>query len=377
MPDPTTSATYREITSQPRIWRELAESLNAAADANAAFLGPLLARPDLRIVLTGAGTSAFVGEIAAPALARATGRRVEQVPTTDIVSNPRESFAQDVPTLLVSFARSGDSPESVAAADLADQLLSEPFHLVLTCAADGALAAARTGRAGSHVVLMPADSNDTGFAMTSSFTSMLLSCLILLGGESPALIDRLAAAADAMIATHAGDVARIAAKDAARLVCLGSGPLRGLAHEAGLKFLELTAGARVSFFESALGFRHGPKAVVDENTQVIVFVSSDPYTRLYDLDIVAELRAGIGVDNVLVLAASPLDVAGAWVLPGLDGVPDAFAAAVHIIVPQLLGVYTSAALGKDVDNPFPSGDVNRVVQGVVIHELPSVLASTS
>jgi tagatose-6-phosphate ketose/aldose isomerase len=367
--DPTTSATYTEITSQPRIWRELAELLDAGAETNAAFLAPLLARPDLRIVLTGAGTSAFVGEIAAPALARATRRRVEAVPTTDIVSNPRECFAQDVPTLLVSFARSGDSPESVAAADLADQLLSEPYHLILTCAADGALASVRTGKPGSHVVLMPAGSNDTGFAMTSSFTSMLLSCLLLLGEESPAVIGRLAAAADAVLATRLAEVARIAEKDPARVVYLGSGPLRGLAHEAGLKFLELAAGARVSFFESALGFRHGPKAVVDEDTQVIVFVSSDPYTRLYDLDIVAELRAGIGADNVLVLAASPVEVADAWVLPDLDGVPDAFAAAVHIIVPQLLGVYTSAALGKHVDNPFPSGDVNRVVQGVVIHDL--------
>lgn len=369
MSDPTTSATYTEITSQPRIWRELAGLLDAGAAANAAFLAPLLARPDLRIVLTGAGTSAFVGEIAAPALARSTGRRVEQVPTTDIVSNPREAFAQDVPTLLVSFARSGDSPESVAATDLADQLLSEPYHLILTCAADGALASTRTGRPGSHVVLMPADSNDTGFAMTSSFTSMLLSVLILLGGESPAIIERLATAADAVLASHTDDVAAIAARDASRLVCLGSGPLRGLAHEAGLKFLELTAGARVSFFESALGFRHGPKAVVHDNTQVIVFVSSDPYTRLYDLDIVAELRAGIGEEKVLVLAASPVDVPGAWVLPDLARVPDAFAAAVHIIVPQLLGVFTSAGLGKHVDNPFPSGDVNRVVQGVVIHEL--------
>lgn len=369
MPDPTTSATYREITSQPRIWRELAEILDTGAEADAAFLAPLLARPDLRIVLTGAGTSAFVGEIAAPALARATRRRVDAVPTTDIVSNPREAFAQDVPTLLVSFARSGNSPESVVAADLADQLLTEPFHLVLTCAADGELALARSGRDGSHVVLMPADANDTGFAMTSSFTSMLLSCLILLGGESTAVLGRLAAAADTVLSTRLADVARLVAKDPARLVYLGSGPLRGLAHEAGLKFLELTAGARVSFFESALGFRHGPKAVVDEHTQVVVFVSSDPYTRLYDLDIVAELRAGIGADNVLVLAGSPVEVDGAWVLPDLEDVPDAFVAAVHILIPQLLGAYTSAALGKHVDHPFPSGDVNRVVQGVVIHPL--------
>ena len=61
-----------------------------------------------------------------------------------------------MPTLLVSFARSGDSPESVAAAELADQLLSDVHHLVLTCNADGRLAAAVTARMSARTwLLMP------------------------------------------------------------------------------------------------------------------------------------------------------------------------------------------------------------------------------
>jgi len=112
------AATVREILQQPDVWREALDNLLRNADALDAFLAPLLARPNLRIVLTGAGTSAFVGSIAAPALSRLLDRRVDAIATTDIVSNPRVYFAEDLPTLLVSFARSGNSPESSAATEL-------------------------------------------------------------------------------------------------------------------------------------------------------------------------------------------------------------------------------------------------------------------
>lgn len=369
MSDLTTSSTYAEICSQPRLWCELATILRERRSELAAFLDPILARPDLRIVLTGAGTSAFAGEVAAPALARATGRRVEAVPTTDIVSNPRETFASDVPTLIVSFARSGNSPESVAATRLADQLLGEAYHLVLTCAPDGELAQNRTGVDGSFVLLMPEGSNDTGFAMTSSFTCMLLACLITLGAGDVDILETLAAAAQDVIDTTRRELNRLVHLDAQRIVYLGSGPLRGLAHEAGLKFLELTAGERVAFFESSLGFRHGPKAVIDDTTLAFVFVSSDPAVRPYDVDIVHELRGSLPAERVVALAATPVGIDGALVWGGLRGVGDAFAAAVHMVFAQLFAAHTSAALGKTVDNPFPCGSVNRVVQGVTIHRL--------
>src|SRR6185312_15059160 len=122
------TATGREIGQQPALWRQVADEVTARREELDAFLAPVLAAGDLRIVLTGAGTSAFAGRVLAPALGRATGRRVEAMATTDIVSNPKDVFAQDVPTLLVSLARSGDSPESGAAAALADQCLTTVHH---------------------------------------------------------------------------------------------------------------------------------------------------------------------------------------------------------------------------------------------------------
>src|SRR3954454_15533749 len=100
--------TAREIAQQPALWREVGRTVVARQPQTEAFLAPLLTRPDMRIVLTGAGTSAFAGELLAVELGRHLRRRVDAVAPTDLVSTPREHFAGDEPTLLVSFARSGD-----------------------------------------------------------------------------------------------------------------------------------------------------------------------------------------------------------------------------------------------------------------------------
>ena len=84
-------------------------------------------------MLCGAGSSAFAGRALAPWLRERTGRDVAAYGTTDIVANPRQYLDPERPTLLVSFARSGNSPESVATVELADQLLPESYHLMLVC----------------------------------------------------------------------------------------------------------------------------------------------------------------------------------------------------------------------------------------------------
>lgn len=53
--------------------------------------------------------------------------------STDIVPTPGQYLDKSKPTLFVSYARSGNSLESVAAIKLADQCLTECHHLILTC----------------------------------------------------------------------------------------------------------------------------------------------------------------------------------------------------------------------------------------------------
>lgn len=365
--------TAREISQQPAVWRETGGMVDRRRDDVEAFLGPLLEREDLRVVLTGAGTSAFAGEILAPALSRRTGRRVDAVATTDIVSNPEECFAEDVPTLLVSFARSGDSPESVAAVDLAEQSLSDVRHLILTCNRDGRLYKDHSAADRSLALLMPEATNDQGFAMTSSFTSMVLAARLVLGGVEPeGLVDRLVAAAEQMLSAYQRGIRGLASAGYERVVYIGSGPLKGLAHESSLKLLELTAGAIVTYFESSLGFRHGPKSILNDRTLAVVYVSGDPYTRRYDLDLLAELRRSTRSGKVIAITATPAagsDNQDVWLLDGLEGTDDAALALPYVLFAQLLGLSFSLALGYTPDNPFPNQEVNRVVQGVTIHSL--------
>jgi tagatose-6-phosphate ketose/aldose isomerase len=179
--------------------------------------------------------------------------------------------------------------------------------------------------------------------MTSSLTSMVLAALIALGADPD--VERLAAHGERALATL-DDVPRLEGIE--RVVYLGSGSLHGLAKEAALKLLELTAGQVVAFGDSSLGFRHGPKAVLDETALPIVFVSSDPYTRAYDRDIARELPRAVALESEL---------------------PDAEAALVHAIRAQALALRASLDRGLTPDDPFPEGEVNRVVQGVTIHAL--------
>jgi tagatose-6-phosphate ketose/aldose isomerase len=362
-------ATILEIGQQPDVWREVA---GRSDEETAAFLREVAGRPGLRIILTGAGSSAFAGEIAAPALRRHLGRRVEAIATTNIVASPLDHLERRTPTLLVSFGRSGNSPESVATTALADEIVDDVWHLIYTCDRDGELGRAHTGRAKSLVVYMPERTNDAGFAMTSSLTSMLLSCLMMLGPAERRNAEALARAAEYVVGLQP-DIRALAQTKKQRFVYLGSGPLEGLARESALKLLELTAGEVVTYFDSPLGFRHGPKSVLDGDTLVVVYVSTDPYTRRYDLDIIAEIRAQLGQDAVTVLSTEPIPATfgPGVVLPGLDGLDDALVALPFLVFAQYLALFTSLEYDKTPDNPFPSGEVSRIVKGVTIYPMNS------
>jgi D-galactosamine 6-phosphate deaminase/isomerase len=214
---------------------------------------------------------------------------------------------------------------------------------------------------------MPEGTNDHGFAMTSSVTSMMLAALTVLGAEPDVAL--LADVAAAVLPDLAKRARTLAEGRADRFVYLGSGPLTGLARESALKLLELTAGRVVSYFDSSLGFRHGPKSVLNDATVAFVYLSNDPHTRRYDLDIARELCETLPDEHVITIGCR--DDAGeeTWSFPGLHDLPDAVVAPALLLAAQQVALATSRALGLDPDNPFPAQEVNRVVKGVSIHAL--------
>jgi tagatose-6-phosphate ketose/aldose isomerase len=361
-----TSWTRREIAQQPETLRATQALLRAHQADIQAFVAPLLARADLRIVLTGAGTSAFIGECLAPWLSGVLGRPVEAIATTDIVSTPALYLRAEDPTLLVSFGRSGSSPESVAAVDLVDARVTDAYHLIITCNAEGELA--RRGSDKTHVVVLPDATHDRSFAMTSSFSAMMLAALSILGGIDAldGRVPAIAAAVADVLAQAEPLVADLGARGFKRVVYLGSGVFKGLAREAALKLMELSDGAVVTAFDTALGFRHGPKTIINADTLAVVFVSNDPLTRRYDLDIVAELRRDAHCGALVVISADPSDGADITIA-GMVDAADADLLFPFIVPAQLFGLHVSLALGLTPDRPNASGTVNRVVQGVRIY----------
>ena len=293
------------------------------------------------------------------------------VATTDIVANPLTHLRKDVPTVLVSFARSGNSPESVATVDLAKQLVDELYQVTITCAAEGKLAQQAHGDERNLLLLQPSPSNDAGFAMTSSFTSMMLTALLVFDTSELAVKEEKVASLIALsqqTLDRVDEIQNLVNLDFNRVIYLGAGPFLGLAHEAQLKILELTAGQVATMYESPVGFRHGPKSLVNEQTIVLIFGSTDPYTKQYDLDLVREVAGDEIARKVILLTdkAEGLAQVEEVEMPSklLDDVYRTFP---YIIYGQLFALLTSLKVKNRPDTPSPTGTVNRVVQGVVIH----------
>ena len=362
--------TAREIAQQPGSWLKTQKVLDDNATAIRDFLSLLLVKEDLRVILTGAGSSAFVGECLAPAMINTMGKRVEAIATTDLISGPRDFFQSDVPTLLVSFGRSGNSPESVAAVELSEQIVEECYQLVITCNEQGELYKRCQKQDNRFALLLPEETHDQSFAMTSSFSSMMYAALMMLSGHENRC-DAISTAAVTVITDRNTHLKSIANKNHERVVYLGSNGFKGLAREASLKLLELTDGQIITMFDSPLGFRHGPKTIVNDNTLIIMFVSNDPYTRQYDLDLLTELRTN-GVGQTLAITAQTCDKATQCdhiIIDGLSEAEDCDLLFPFIVCAQIYAFHHALKIGKSPDNPSVSGTVNRVVQGVTIHQL--------
>lgn len=370
--------TTAEIQQQPDLWEE---TFNLYADrrgAITAFLTNIKEKHDrVRVIFTGAGTSAYVGDTVTPYLKGKIDEwqwDLQSVPTTAIVSNPYQFLKADIPTLLVSFARSGNSPESVATVELAQQIVNNLYQITITCSKNGKLAQRAAGDDGNLLLLMPEKSNDQGFAMTGSYTCMTLTALLvfdsLSDGEKDEIVKTIRRMGESVIQREAL-INKIVAVDFDRIIYLGSGGFEGLAREAQLKVLELTAGKMATAFDSSLGFRHGPKSFVNENAIVFCFVSNQPYTRKYDLDMLKELKLDQIARSIYAIAVEgdnnysgdifQFDRQGA-------GVPDAYLSLPYVMVGQTIALLAAIKVGNKPDTPSPTGTVNRVVKGVTIHE---------
>lgn len=371
--------TTREIHQQPEVWGEVVTDFFKEQEAYRTFITDIYEKHDnVRVILTGAGTSAFVGDTLVPELARQSEGNVSfaSIPTTDIVSNPTEYLFKNTPTILVSFARSGNSPESVATVSLGQEIVDNFYQVVITCNKDGQLAKNIEGDPNSITMLMPEKANDQSLAMTSSFSSMIIAAYALFteGSFTEEVANNVISTATKLIEGLGNTVDDILTFDFDRIVYLGSGLLAQLSHEAALKMLELSDGQVVAVHESSLGFRHGPKSILTDSSMVVLFMSQDPYTRKYDLDILRELAAADNGMKIVTLSETKdeeVEKLSDWFIPINEEASfenDFHLALVYVIVAQTLALKKSIQLGITPDNPSADGAISRVVKGVTIYD---------
>jgi tagatose-6-phosphate ketose/aldose isomerase len=359
-PDPAVGThTWLEIQQQPVLWPTTAMRVK---EGIARFR--LQSRlENARIVLTGAGTSAY----AASAVAIAWPRSIA-VPSTDLLLTA-ERYIQDA-TGLISLARSGNSPESMAVVERIHRLRPEVWHLAITCDSRGALASSTLV---DSIILDPR-TNDQSLVMTSSFSNLLLAGLCLAKGDlMERLIARAADEAQSKFAVINQSMKDLANRVQDRVLLLASAPLFGWAQEGALKVLEMTAGRFSPAAETFLGLRHGPMSFVRPDTTVICLLSNDRPARHYEEDLVRELRSKklgylIGVCQDGDGDSTTSQLFDEILPPLLPQAPDVVRTPFEILALQVLGYHLSVRAGLNPDNPSPSGVINRVVQGVRIYQ---------
>jgi len=366
--------TATEIKGQPALWNEILDNFIQHENTIHSFLQNAYKEAD-NIILTGAGTSAFIGLSLHGTFFRNTKIITQPIATTDIVSNPQDYFNNDQTSLLISFARSGNSPESCAAVELADKFAKKCFHLIITCDENGELAKYNSSNP-THVFVLPETANDKSLAMTGSYSGMLLTGLLVAcihhSKANKQQVELLIEAAN-NIMSFAGLLNEIAQKDFKRAIFLGSGALFGTATESALKLQELTDGKIICKSDTYLGLRHGPKAVIDEETLVVYFLSNDDYVKRYELDLVNAMKDGNNAMYCLAVSESDETIANTngQVSFGIKGnkIAEDFLPVCSVVVGQLLGFYKSLHLGLMPDSPSVNGAISRVVQGVHIYPI--------
>lgn len=372
--------TPAEIAQQPAVWAKTADRLGARRREIRAFLTRtgLQGRRRAILILTGAGSSEFIGNAVLPVLRTGLRREVLSLPTTHLVTHLRDWLVPGHPYVVLSFARSGNSPESLATFEQVRAFAAALPQIVITCHRNGALAKAARADRKTLLVELPPETNDRSLVMTSSFSAMALAAVGLSRLAEPDRLTELATQLGAgarRLMTQYGDVLRDFARLPFTRACyLGSGALYGTMQECHLKMLEMTEGRVASRFDSFLGVRHGPQVFINRNCAVIAALSSNPRIRPYELDLLKSLkrqRQGCGTLVICDRATWEIRALASHLVelyPDGKPVPDFYRIMTDVMAGQMVALFKCLALGLKPDAPCTTGAIHRVVQGVTIYD---------
>jgi tagatose-6-phosphate ketose/aldose isomerase len=368
--------TIKEINHQPELWLEVLELINAQNSALRNFLDDIFSSKEGEVIFIGAGSSFFIGEMVCGPFQQHSGLSSRAVSTTEIVTHPEMFINPKRKTLLVSFARSGNSPESMAAILNANLVSANLKHLIISCNKEGDIS--KMHLSNSYKIILPEKANDKSLAMTSSVTSMALAALLVSRLNELYIIksqvELAAKYANRVISRGEQIFKTLIEQKIERAVFLGSASFVGVAREAHLKLQELTNGKLICKFDSFLGFRHGPKAVVNNKTLLFYFFSNDDYVKKYETDLVNSMRGESKAACSIGVSENKVDVEGLdlqiTMAENNESLDESFLLLCSLVSAQLFAFYKSVSEGFNPDNPSVNGTIHRVVQGVTIYPFP-------
>jgi D-galactosamine 6-phosphate deaminase/isomerase len=375
-----TCFTPAEINQQPELWPKVVKEVQKRQIDLVEFIRRtgVFSTPQSNIIITGAGSSEYVGNSAATYLQKMLNIPVSSVSTTDFIVQPKNYLVKNYNTLIVSIGRSGDSPESLATYQKAKLINPDIWNLIITCNGGSILAAEARKDDHAFVLELPKESNDDGLAMTGSFTSLLLALFSLAYlnnlDEFAELTDLASSGAKNILDNYSDTIRDFMHISVDRVLYLGSNELKGFAQEARLKILEMTDGLLVSDFNSYIGLRHGPQVFANNNTLIIAALSGDEDIKRYELDLLKEMQAKKqGRDYLFLCQKANSEIRSLTghiieIYPDSEAIlPDFMRVLTDVIVGQLAGVFKSLQYKLKPDSPSATGTINRVVKGVVIY----------
>lgn len=329
--------TIREITEQPAaleaVLAELGERGSEIVDA----IGP-----SPTFCVTGCGTSYYLAQ-SGSALLNEVAESVA-VPGSEAIVSPEQ--LPDEVDVIVPVSRSGESTETVIAAEALRERYPDATVLGLTCTEGSAIHDL------ADVPIVSREGAEESVVMTKSFSSMLLAfeyvARLLGDGEDgvPDAFHSLPTDSELVLERAEGIARELGERtDFEKSFFLGSGECFGLASEAMLKFEEMTLSWTKAYH--TLEFRHGPQSIADEHTLVTAFV---PERRL---DLHADLLADAGDLGATTFAIGTADALDAVEADYTVEIPARETPGLPLYAPpfQLLGYYRAVAEGLDPDEP--------------------------
>ncbi len=348
--------TLNEICQQGIVFIEIVRLFDKIKYKINKFMKKIWAnKKSFKIIFTGVGSSEFIGNSIVNTLIQ-QGYNARSISSTDIIPYIEEYIDPKEKLLLISFSKSGNSPEIIETYNIVNNFVLDCRHLIFTCNSKGKLWIEGRKNKNTFVFTLPSRSDDKSFVKTSSFTGMILSALLFFRVDEPEeyrkIVTDLAKCVNNNIRENYERIKYLANLSIERIVYLGASNLKGIAQKSHLMILELTGGNIETFYNSPLGFRRMAKYILNEGTMVFVYLSVEPNKRKYDIDLLKELYTQKKCDKIIVLDCINEKKIESFCDEyfSLESEYEDFIQINYIVLTQLFAFYKAINVGKSPDN---------------------------